>query len=472
MAENLTVAKVHNFLKDDSVPIKTELYDNREKGLFIIKLAKGGSWRYRFVFNGRRYRHTLGSADMKPEQARELAQQWRTKIKNEGVNPLAEIQAKMDEQTQKIDQRRLVKVGVFFEEIYTPHLLKMSHSGKDTLNTIKSNFSHIFDRDMDRLTTADLRAWEHKRLQEGALTKNRKGNCTSNPLSRATLVRALSAFKAMINFAAGKKKRDQNDAPVILFNPISDFKLSPKTAVERDESKSKEEALNLKRDLLGLTDRELIKVGLVKFAEYIKGQRRNSRSHGKSHLKDLDADVYPHWFIPFCHVARLTGMRPSDIRRIRWSDIRSDARTNLKVLKFTPNKTSHHENPIEVNFPITDELDQVLYIWRHQHACPDVGLIFPSERTGGIMDKKAYLRHWSKVKELAGVRADIDFYCFRHNFISDLVSRNFPLLSIAKLVGHKSTAMIERNYFKTDLDDMALMAKALSDGYIDRNDIN
>src|SRR5690606_19833307 len=107
---------------------------------------------------------------------------------------------------------------------------------------------------------------------------------------------------------------------------------------------------------------------------------------------------------------------------------------------------------------------QVLEQWAEQKNNPQTGLIFASERTGGLMDKKAYLRHWRRVKELAGVRPDIDFYCYRHNFISDKVSKGFPLLAIAKLVGHKTTAMIAKHYFKTGLDKMAASAVAKTSG--------
>lgn len=427
---------------------RQELYDSAEQGLFYIQLARGGAWRLRYTYNGKRYTQKIADGDTKPEEARAIAGQWRAKI-DQGINPVDEITQNKNaakEQQESDKKRRLVNTGTFFAEIYSPHLTKMSHSGNATLNIIKNNFAHLFDRDMDKLTLADLRAWEN----------SRKTNNT-----RPTMVRALSAFKAMINYAAGQKAKDPNDAPVIAENPIRNFTLSAPTAEERDQAKVSAEELNLKRDLLGEAERQQIQEGLKLFAEEVRQQRRNSREHGKGYLADLDSVAIPHWFIAFAHVARLTGMRPSDIRRLRWSDIRQDFRTRLKIIKFTPNKTAHHENATEVSFPITGELEQVLEQWASQKHNPQTGLIFASERTGGLMDKKAYLRHWRRVKELAGVRPDIDFYCYRHNFISDMVNKGFPLLAIAKLVGHKTTAMIEKNYFKADLDDMAAMAAAL-----------
>lgn len=445
-AIRITSDKLHKF-KQSAQP-RQELYDNAEQGLFYIQLSRGGAWRLRYTYNGKRYTQKIADSEIKPEEARSIARQWRTKI-DQGINPVDEITLNKNaaKEIQESDKkRRLVNAGVFFNEIYSPHLVRMSHSGQATLNIIKNNFSHLFGLDMDKLSPAELRAWENSRKLEN---------------TRPTMTRALSAFKAMINYAAGQKAKDPNDSPVISENPIRHFTLSAPSAEERDQAKVSAEELNLKRDLLGEAERQQIQEGLLLFAEEVRQKRRNSREHGKCYLADLDGVAIPHWFIAFAHIARLTGMRPSDIRRLRWSDIRQDFRTRLKIIKFTPNKTAHHENATEVSFPITSELEQVIEQWAGNKKHPQAGLIFASERSGGLMDKKAYLRHWRRVKELAGVRQDIDFYCYRHNFISDMVNKGFPLLAIAKLVGHKTTAMIEKNYFKADLDDMAVMAAAL-----------
>ena len=460
-ASNITVNSLDKFKK--TAKPRAELYDGKETGLFYIKLVKGGAWRYRFTFNGKRYVPKIADGNKTPEEARAVVAEWKLQL-SKGINPVAEIQTTAEDQNQQLENRRLAKVGAFFDEIYTPHLLAVAGSGQDTLNIIKSNFEPLFNRYMDQLTTADLRAWENRRKKEGSLSKTGKGK----PVSRSTLIRALSAFKAMINYAANKKKGFPFDTPVIEFNPISEFKLSAETVEDRNSADASEEELKIKRDLLGEEERQLIQKGLDLYAEEIRQQRRNSRAHGKGHLADLDAVTYPIWFIPFCHVARLTGMRPSDIRRIKWTNIRQDFRTRLMILDFTPNKTKHHANPARIEFPINGELQEVLNLWREQNGNPKGGLIFASERTGGILDKKAYQRHWLKVKQLAGVREDIDFYCFRHNFISDLVAMNFPLITIARLAGHKTTAMIEKIYFRADLDDLAGMAAALAGNHITR----
>jgi site-specific recombinase XerD len=47
---------------------------------------------------------------------------------------------------------------------------------------------------------------------------------------------------------------------------------------------------------------------------------------------------------------------------------------------------------------------------------------------------------------LGGVDPDLHFYSLRHHFMSALVAGGAPLLSVAKLVGHKSASMIEQHY--------------------------
>ena len=56
---------------------------------------------------------------------------------------------------------------------------------------------------------------------------------------------------------------------------------------------------------------------------------------------------------------------------------------------------------------------------------------------------------------MGGAPEDLNFYCFRHNFISQLVLQGAPVLAIARLVGHKDGTMISRNYFHLGNQDAA-----------------
>jgi len=62
------------------------------------------------------------------------------------------------------------------------------------------------------------------------------------------------------------------------------------------------------------------------------------------------------------------------------------------------------------------------------------------------MDKYAHRRAWARVKELAGLPNDLAFYALRHHFASAMVAAGEPLLTVARLLGQKSTVMLERHY--------------------------
>ena len=57
---------------------------------------------------------------------------------------------------------------------------------------------------------------------------------------------------------------------------------------------------------------------------------------------------------------------------------------------------------------------------------------------------------------------NLDFYSFRHNFISELVARGVPVLTIAGLVGHKDGSMIAANYLRHDENDIASILSNLN----------
>ena len=155
---------------------------------------------------------------------------------------------------------------------------------------------------------------------------------------------------------------------------------------------------------------------------------------------------------------------------LRWNDIHTQLRSKSQVLSFTPNKTRHHENPIKVNFPVTGELKRVLGEWHEQRGKPTSGLIFISDRGNGgeKLNRHSYKAHWLKVKELAEVDLKIEFYSFRHNFISDLVQRGIPVLTIAGLVGHRDGTMIANNYMRHDMDNLADIVAAFGESWTER----
>ena len=429
---------------------KTEAADRKQlgcqkiPGLFLLKLKTGAAWRLRYSdLDGKRVTDTIASGEVKPEQAALIALDIRAQLQK-GISPRTEAETRkrvLYDSQKGADKREYLNIGRYFEEIYSPYQITHRRTGKFILNGIRNHYGHLFDKDMDTLTGADIKAWFYDKQEKG--------------LSRVTITREFRAFKAMLNHAA----RPADDSkPVLAINPLSGVRLPEKTLADRETEDASEKVAEKKRNIIPESVKEQIRKGLDLFADYIQTQRRNSREHGKAHLTDLDDVDYPHWFIPFTHIAWLTGMRPGDIRNMRWENILHNRFNGQTLLNFTPSKTKDKgESPAKVQFPVHGELQDLLNKWRNQNGNPQSGHVFPSNnpRGSGIIDKKAYRRHWIRVKKMGGAPDDLDFYCFRHNFISQLVLQGAPVLAIARLVGHKDGTMISRNYFHLGNQDAA-----------------
>lgn len=443
---SISESVLNSFLKKDHKGAKrVQLGCKKMPGLHVIKLQSGAaSWRLNYTdIDGARVRHTIGNAHiMEPKHAAEKAALILAKLiekESPGAGRKAK-QAQKSKTQQKAAANELLNVGRYFEKIYTPYQITHRRTGKFILNGISNHFGHLFERDMDSLTGADITAWFYDKQAE--------------KLSRVTITREFRAFKAMLNHAARPTK---DSPPILASNPLKDVGLPEKTLADRNNQETKDKEGIKKRNVIPEAVKTQIRAGLDLFAEHIREQRRNSREHGKAYLKDLDAVEYPHWFVPFTQIALLTGMRPGDIRNMQWQEIEYNPFNDQTKLNFTPQKTKDRgENPAKVQFPVTGDLLDVLTKWRTQSGEPQTGYVFPSERVpGGILDKKAYFRHWARVKKLGGAPDDLDFYCFRHNFISRLVLQGAPVLAIARLVGHKDGTMIAENYFHLGNQDAA-----------------
>lgn len=451
---SITQAKLSAFKKTASP--RQQLGCDKISGFFYLKLSSGGTWRLRYTdLLGKRRTATIADANIKPNQAAQEAISWKAKLRD-GIDPLShkEELAQIQREEEQLKAANVyLTVGAFFDAIYSPHKLDNYRYGAGTLKVIKHNFEHLFNRDMDKLNSADILQWYNKRRAKG--------------IKRSTLVRDFGAFKAMLNYAAQPLKGVSE--PILKVNPIKSLTLPALTIKEQDELEAHNEKLSHQRDIFSSEVKQQIHKGLTLYADKLKEQRRSSIAHGKSHLVNLDNLNYPHWFIPFCHIARLTGMRPADIYNLKWENLLFNQFNDQTTLTFTPSKTKKAENSRKVKFPVTGELKFVFDSWAAQQEQAKHGLIFKSDRTNKSLERKAHLRHWKHVKALGGVPESLDFYSFRHNFISELVARGVPVLTIAGLVGHKDGSMIAANYLRHDEQDMASHLMSLEKSWNDTN---
>ena len=429
---SITDAQARTFL--NSAAEREQLHCSRIVGFHLVKLKTGASWRLRYHDTaGKRRTATIGNYPaMGPAAAAEKA----VPLRNERRDVLAE---RAEQKATAIDAEARAKqrtLRTYLEGTYAQHQARKK-SGDATLATLRSNFADWLDRDMAGLTRTDVETWQRKREEAGR--------------QHATLQRAYGALRTLLRHAVQKGVLD--------VHPLADVQLERPT----DDQNAQQHGDARIQQRRQLTDAEIqqLHTGLQAFDAELRQQRRNSRAHGKPHLPDLDRVAFAHWFVPFAHVALYTGLRPGDIYSLTWLE----ANVPFKRVTKVPEKTRHHPRPAQIVMTMPEPLHDVLQRWWKQQGKPQTGLVFPAA-DGGRMTKKAHLRAWRRVRRLGGLPDTLDFYNLRHHFVSTLVAAGVPLLTVARLVGHKGTAMIESTYGhlvpKAAADAMALLTASVA----------
>ncbi len=409
----ITDTAVRKFLKD--AKLNDTLACDKQTGFHLRKVSKGGSWRYRYKdVLGKTKVKTIGSYPaMKPPVAAWWAQEWR----HNGADPIAE---RKDARQAAITAEQQAHHRTMRNYLEGPYALVQARKkgGRDTLDRIRSKFSDWLDRDMQTLNAADIAAWQAEREKAG--------------IAHTTVARDFGALRTMLRHAhkTGALER----------YPLENVELQAPTYSEAGKRHNIEHQSD--RRMLTEAERTALLTGLEMFDQKLRAQRRSSRAHGKPHLASFDDVEFAHWFVPFCHLGLHTGLRPGDLHSLTWQELNVQFG---RLVKY-PEKTLHHPDPIKVDLPLNPEIKGVMTRWWQQCGKPDDGLVFPSPRTGKRLDRKAHMKPWGSVKELGGMSADLDFYCLRHNFISTLLLMGVSIFEVARLVGHKGTAMIEQHY--------------------------
>lgn len=120
----------------------------------------------------------------------------------------------------------------------------------------------------------------------------------------------------------------------------------------------------------------------------------------------------------------LCGLRVSDIRKLKWSDLQhSGERVRIEI---TMQKT---KEPLYL--PISDEALKWL---PERGEANDSDFIFPLTHEGTVNDT---LQHWAKV---AGITKHISFHVARHTHATMMLTLGADLYTVSKLLGHKNIA--------------------------------
>lgn len=416
---SITVAQADKFTA--TAKPRQSLFDGNVSGLHLQRLAKASVWRYRYTdATGARRTATVGPFPaLKPEQAAARVLDWQ----QSGVDPLATKAAQRQRQMTEQAEANSRTLGAYLDNGYQEVMSSWKETNaRQNTQMIRGAFADLLSVDMAALSgPAHIRPWQSQMASKGRAI--------------ATIRRNYGALMTLLNRAA----RDG----VIATNPLQGWRLDAPTREQQTRTLTDPGARN--RRPLTPDEVERLHRGLEAWSERLREQRRSSRQHGKPHLPDLDAVKYPHWFIPMCHLALHTGLRTGDLRSLTWEELSIP----FARLRKQAEKSMHHVRtggkPILIEQSLNPTITAIMKAWWEQCGKPQTGLVFASPVTGAELDDKAHKRPWRAVCAAAGLEG-LTFYSLRHHYCSVLVAAGVPLLAVARLVGHRGTAMIERQY--------------------------
>lgn len=396
------------------------------KDFYLIRLAKGGSWRYRYTDEVGKVRHiTVGRFPlMPPEVAAQKVYQW---IIDDNADPFRDRAERKKEAISKEETRERKTLGHYFNGKFTKDIKKErwpERSIKMNLSWMESNFSHLFSVPMDEIGKTHIDKWAEGQEKRG--------------IAHSTIKRIYTVIRSVVG-------RALNDG-VITETPLKDYKLPSPSFEEEQTTLHTEDQQKEKRRMLSHKEILAVHSGLDAFAEQIRQQRRNSRAHGKGYLEDLDTVAFPHWFVPFCHLALHTGLRPGDIYSLTWQELNIHFNRLKKLTGKSRLAVRKGKRGTVVEVKLNDTIHGIMKAWWEQHGKSTTGLVFPSPVTGDMMTISAHKRPWASVKKLGKISPELEFYALRHHFVSALIAQGKPLLVIAKRAGHKSVDMIQDHY--------------------------
>lgn len=437
---SITFAKADKFAA--TAKVRSQLRCEKISGFHLVKTATGVSWRFRYADTScTRKQITIGQYPATPPQtAAAIAAEWNTR----GADPQREKETQRELERTLLDAANKRKLRHYLDGQYARTLAAF---GEQKARTYRSDilfcFDEFLDRDMATLSRRDMSEWQTMMEKREKRRKSRRG--PSVHYDHCTISRFFGLLRALLNQAV----KDE----VLNTNPIHGFSLKP--PVFNPSIEEKERRLGAERRILTSEEIARLLIGLDTLSECRRTERRNSRAHGKGYLPDLDTVAFPHWFVPFCHVAIATGWRPGDIYSLRWEEV--DLRFSGKLRKYTEKSKAIARRKGKagtlMEVPLTSSAKQLLQTWKLQQGNPDVGLVFPSPVTGQMMTGDAHHIPWADVKKYGELPSELHFYSLRHHAISIMVAGGIPLFSVARIVGHKSVELIEKHYGHLCLDN-------------------
>jgi integrase len=148
-------------------------------------------------------------------------------------------------------------------------------------------------------------------------------------------------------------------------------------------------------------------------------------------LKDL---AFVDHLKPMVIVSLYTGIRQGSLFKLRWSDIDFQG----EILTVPPESAKGGKI---IHIPMNERVVKTLRAWREQTKGSGEGLVFPSPKTGGLMDNCR--KSWGNLLKEADIEK-FRWHDMRHDFASQLVMKGVDLNTVRELLGHADMKMTLR----------------------------
>ena len=130
----------------------------------------------------------------------------------------------------------------------------------------------------------------------------------------------------------------------------------------------------------------------------------------------------PDYFKPILVVALQTGLRKTNIRELKWSNINME----FRLIEITENKGNKH---------IKIYMNDILYNLFKSLPKEDEEYVFINPKTKNIYSDVGFKRIWYKIKEDAKIE-NLRFHDLRHTVGTRLAQANIPVPVIREILAH------------------------------------
>ena len=327
------------------------------------------------------------------EAARSRAKSNLMEAEDHG-KPLSVIEA------EKPLQDKPITLKGFIENHYAPQALTHQKAGKATLESLRSVWGSLYEKELSQILALDIERVKSSRLKAG-----RKPATVNRDLDR---IRSVLSKAVEWAFLSG--------------HPLKSVKRVKGADSDRIRYLSDDEGRRLRK---ALEEREM--------------DRRAQRESGNAWSMERGRNGLPAWpewgytdhLMPIVILALNTGLRRGELLSLDWDHVSISGAVLTVTAGSAKSGKSRH-------IPLNTEALETLKRWHRQHG--GKGLVFPGSNGARMWHINS---SWETLMESAKLK-NFRFHDLRHDFASKLVMVGVDLNTVRELLGHGDLKMTLR----------------------------